>query len=578
VYRYVNRINTDNGTHLDAFLDGITKGVNKVFKKNYLPKYIYQCLTAVVSVRLKNPIFSPGEYILTNKEVRPWIVKEVQTAVIEFLQNNSTAAHFLEAKIINNMIERNVNVSFHKVEKNAREDYAWKAVALGKESLKRKDYDTAVWEFFRATRLDHGNKKYHAAFADALRKRGLKPLLVKDGARAEELYQRAKNCRQLLRYDIYLEAALLGHLDAAYALRQEFIISVWTTSEANALTELLLEANYPPVLCAVGENYIWGWGGYRKDIQKGYEYFQKALDLGYKRGAERLKHYKDMEQREIEQAKASKEFAAKNPPLKGRKKKEAEKVLAELLRSLARKATRITLNAIEEPESKSLLPKKQILTSHIGGYPYFEKGSKWPYGVDDEEKPVPLDFIFQVFQDEANSVALPEGVKLLQLFYDWEIRDGIIILYRELHTEKAVYGKNLKSFLEYRAIKLETVDMLPDYFYAKDLAPEAVAIAEKILPGIFPSKGEKVYNRLCDSLGFKQPLLDSYLGGFAADMSNSSSPVKPTDKNHRCLFQLYIPYDKPGIFDWKHYMDAMLYANYNIKIKKANMELVIDYD
>ena len=460
-----------------------------------------------------------------------------------------------------------------KAEQEKLQEQAREAFERGVSAQKKKDFDTAVWEFFRACRLAFGEKKYHEAFANALLKRGLKPLEEKDAAKAEELYQKANNTRELVRLDLRLEAALLGHLDAAYKLRKEFVISVWTAPESKALDKLLLEADYPPILHDAGINCYYGMGGYPYNKQKAFEYLEKAASLGYEEAAKSIQNYKQSEQEEIEAALAAKEFARQNPPLKGREKKAAEDVLTQFLHSsLARKATLIVCEERKPPP-----PEKQIYISHVGGYPYFEKGAEWPCYTDGNSKQkIPYDFMFQVFQDDANSIVLPDGIKLVQLFCDLEERKEHLVLYRKLHTENAVLIKNplprsLK--IKYQSIKFENVNMLPDYYDAVDLVPETEALSEKVHPG----RGEYVYERLCKNLGFTQPLLESYLGGYMGQMDNSPRG-QITDKNILNLFQIYLASDGEGPFGWGRWDDAMVYAYYNTKTKKAAAEVVINYD
>ena len=441
------------------------------------------------------------------------------------------------------------------------------AFECGNEALKQNDLDKAVWDFFRASRIDHGNKIYHQAFADALLKRGLKPLDENDEYRAEDLYQKALKVSELTRLDMKLEATLLGHLDAAYDLRREFVVSVWTTPEAEALTELLFKAEHPVMLCDIARNYEIGMSGYPKDRKKAMELLEKAAALGYEQAAQTIENIIRNDKEEIERQKKEEEYSRRHPPLTGEAKKKAEEELVLLLQNLVRKATLLNF---EKPEAQSEppAPEKQILTSHAGGYPYFEEGGKWPTG---QYSGKPIDFIFQVFQDDNYSMALPFGIKLLQVFFDREKQKEYIKIYFNLQKEKIAVIKNpLKKGLKYQVINFETFDMLPLTDYIDTAVPKVMAAANKIHPG----KIWSVLDRVIEELGIKQPSLDSYLGGYPADMSNSPMIKKPYNL---CLplFQLYLD---DGVLGWKNWYDAMLYADYYYGIKEADSMFIVNYD
>ncbi|MCL2185415.1 MAG: ankyrin repeat domain-containing protein [Treponema sp.] len=442
---------------------------------------------------------------------------------------------------------------------------AEEAFKCGKQALAKKDFENAVWELYKASRLDHGNKKYHKAFADALLKRGYKPMEEKDAAKAEELFKEAKKCRELIRYDMKLEAFLLGHLEAGFDLRTEFIISVWTSPEGNALNDLLVKANYPPALCAVARDYSWGTDYYPRDKKKSMELYQIAADLGYEPAKSAIENTIRQEQEEIESMKEAKEFAKNFPPLQGAQKKKYEEELAALLRPLAKRTT--FFNFVK---NKKIKPAQQIITSHVGGFPYFEEGGQWYYNKKGE----PYEFIFQVFQNEIDSIVLPEGVKLFQLFYNWENREEHIVLFDHLNMEKAVVINNpSEDVLNYHVINLEFADMLPYYEYIKVNVPEAAALAEKL----HPRHGDEVYERVRKSLGFERPILYSYLGGYHAEFDGYGSSQKANEEIQP-FFQIYLDDDDANPFGWGRFDDAMLYAFYNIKTKKIKIELDINYD
>jgi len=460
--------------------------------------------------------------------------------------------------------------------KTAETEQALAAYERGITALEQKDFDTAVWELFKASRLGFSEKKYHQAFADALLKRGLKPLEKKDEARAEELYNMGNNCRELKRLDMWLEAVLLGHLDSAEKLRVEFIIAAMTKDEGKALTELLIKANYPKALYDTGINYWYGMSGYPKDGKKALEYLQKAADHGCEQSAQTIKNYIKSDKEDKERVMAEKEFAKQNPPLKGAEKKKCEDELAGLMHHISRKTSIIKIE-----ESKAPPPMKQILTSHIGGYPYFEEDDllhqvrSWPCHFDkksDRKIIRHYDFIFQVFQDENNSVALPKGVQLLQLFYDWEDEAEHIILHGKLQKEKATTVKNpFGRSLKYKAITFETANMIPAYNDVKN--PDIINTAEKIHPG----KGWNAYNQLADSLGFKQPVLGSYLGGYMAEFIDYQGSYS-VSKSFQPLFQLYLEDNGFCPFGWKGIYDALLYASFNAKAKNASAFLRQNFD
>ncbi len=103
-FSFVNgQFTSDGGTHQSAFREGILKGVNEYFKKNYSGIDVREGITGVVSIKLKNPVFeSQTKNKLGNTEVRSWIVNIVKSGIVDFLHKNIDAAKRLENKIVNN--------------------------------------------------------------------------------------------------------------------------------------------------------------------------------------------------------------------------------------------------------------------------------------------------------------------------------------------------------------------------------------------------------------------------------------------------------------------------------------------
>ena len=103
-FSYVNGQHTsDGGTHLAAFKEGVLKGVNEFFKKNWNAPEIRDGIAGAVSVKIQNPIFeSQTKNKLGNTEVRTWIVNEVKEAVVDALMKNQETAASLLNKITTN--------------------------------------------------------------------------------------------------------------------------------------------------------------------------------------------------------------------------------------------------------------------------------------------------------------------------------------------------------------------------------------------------------------------------------------------------------------------------------------------
>ena len=134
IYSFVNGQSTDDGgTHVTAFLDGFTKGVNEFFKKEYDIKDVTSGLYVAIKLGLDNPMFtSQTKNKLGNVEVRAPIIKETQIAVDDWLRHNPDIAGTLEEKIIKNQKARNEINSV--TEKQIRE--AEKSVMLKIKKLK----------------------------------------------------------------------------------------------------------------------------------------------------------------------------------------------------------------------------------------------------------------------------------------------------------------------------------------------------------------------------------------------------------------------------------------------------------
>ncbi|MBD3344188.1 MAG: type IIA DNA topoisomerase subunit B [Chitinivibrionales bacterium] len=136
-FSFVNGQHTsDGGSHLSAFREGILKGINEYFKKNYSGVDVREGIAGAIAIKLKNPVFeSQTKNKLGNAEIRGWIVGEVKSGVVDFLHKNSDAAKKVEAKIVQNeKLRKELNV----VKKEAKE--AAKKIEIKIPNLKDSKY------------------------------------------------------------------------------------------------------------------------------------------------------------------------------------------------------------------------------------------------------------------------------------------------------------------------------------------------------------------------------------------------------------------------------------------------------
>lgn len=119
-FSFVNGQHTsDGGAHQSAFREGILKGVNEFYKKNYNGIDVRESISGAVAVKLKAPVFeSQTKNKLGNTDIRGWIVAEVKSAVVDLLHKNQAAAGRLSEKIAQNETLRK---ELNAVKKEAKE-------------------------------------------------------------------------------------------------------------------------------------------------------------------------------------------------------------------------------------------------------------------------------------------------------------------------------------------------------------------------------------------------------------------------------------------------------------------------
>jgi len=123
---------SSGGTHLSAFKEGITKGINSFTGESYSGKDVREGIIAAVSVRLKEPVFeSQTKTRLGNNDIRGWIASRVKMELEQHLHKNPEVASVLVDKVKTN---QKIRTELSTVRKKAKQRA--KQVALRIPSLK----------------------------------------------------------------------------------------------------------------------------------------------------------------------------------------------------------------------------------------------------------------------------------------------------------------------------------------------------------------------------------------------------------------------------------------------------------
>jgi len=132
-FSFVNgQLTSDGGTHLSAFREGILKGINEYFKKDYSGLDVREGIAGAIAIKLKSPVFeSQTKNKLGNTEIRGWVISEVKSGVVDFLHKNVESAKALETKIVQN---EHLRKELNSVKKEAKE--AAKRIEIKIPSLK----------------------------------------------------------------------------------------------------------------------------------------------------------------------------------------------------------------------------------------------------------------------------------------------------------------------------------------------------------------------------------------------------------------------------------------------------------
>ena len=119
-FSFVNgQLTSDGGTHLSAFREGILKGINEFYKKDFSSLDVREGVAGAIAVKLKAPVFeSQTKNKLGNTEIRGWVISEVKSGVVDFLHKNPESAKALESKIVQN---EHLRKELNAVKKEANE-------------------------------------------------------------------------------------------------------------------------------------------------------------------------------------------------------------------------------------------------------------------------------------------------------------------------------------------------------------------------------------------------------------------------------------------------------------------------
>lgn len=108
---------SSGGTHLSAFKEGITKGINSYTGESYSGQDVREGIIAAISIRLKEPVFeSQTKTRLGNNDIRGWIVNTIKTELEQHLHKNPETASVLVNKV---MMNQKIRTELSSVRKKA---------------------------------------------------------------------------------------------------------------------------------------------------------------------------------------------------------------------------------------------------------------------------------------------------------------------------------------------------------------------------------------------------------------------------------------------------------------------------
>jgi len=351
--------------------------------------------------------------------------------------------------------------------------------------------------------------------------------------------------------EYFTEAAKQGHAGAQFYLGECYDCAYGGLKQDRALaSELIMMAAQQGLAIAqftMGCRYCNNGSGVTADAEQAKYWEAKAAQQGYT-GKQFQEHYD--RQRELQNAARFRKYREKLEKLNLKTFADFESLIIPLMRD----AAKLIIERSEMPEN----PKDTQLKSHFGGQPYFEKGEEWPVTKDGNR----LDFVFQFFNTDKH---LPENIKLIQFYYDYEESpwftkdDGWLVkVYEQLDIENIIFIENTDPPRAYCEIEYETIKTLPHEY---DL--EAVDKNADMLCQILDE--EDPYFKIAEKLNVNHDL-HSQIGGYPDWLQGSAYP---DDTDYIFLFQI----DSEGEAGL-HWVDCgLVYAFYNPKTKETIFEL-----
>jgi len=253
--------------------------------------------------------------------------------------------------------------------------------------------------------------------------------------------------------------------------------------------------------------------------------------------------------------------------------------LENLMHPLVKDATKLII------KRKKTEPQDSNLRSHFGGQPYFEKGEKWPSIKEGDQ----FELIFQIFNTGTSNevsrgnINLPENIKLIQFYYDYEnspisysaytedfVKTGykygngwLVKIYETINTAGSVIIERPEWCITdmYCEIKYEPIKSLPD----SEWYDETVEMLCEKLDGESKKKNFDSYNFIAEKLNCEQDFC-SQLGGYPQWLQGDATP---DNKDYQLLFQLDSE-DEAGL----HWVDCgIIYVFYNPKTKETIFEI-----